>query len=774
MKVFKGAGQIFAAFLAVLLLASCGGGGGGGSGGGGGNQASSSSEPGTVKNGAYSISVDKTSVDFDVPFKGSTGIATIKVTYSGDGLIAGSLPGETLDSHLGVSLVATSSTTANLNLSVNYSFTEARTYTQRLRLVTGKEDGSKYVTKDIVITMKQLDGFAVTAYTGDIAGLWGDTPRTAEFLIESFAKKWTVSSSFAGLTFSADTGTGNKSITVSYDPLKTPVNTKNVEVVFTADTGEKVVKTLNFVLTAPDFSTTNLDINFPNQVLGKSLEPVDIDLNTNNIPLTWTATLPAWLSAKSLTGVTGKDKLQVYVDASKFPEQDGILSGQIHVQADLPGGKVERDIKVNFPYQQTRMQASQAAFAFSDYGTNQAHEGDFWINTPTNSNTQVVSNSSWLTIDSVADSKVQFHLNAGALPQGFQTAEIALSQPDNKAVVPTKVYVGYYKSGAPLIFGAASTLPREAFAVRDKLGPYIYIGNGEDSGKIITKYNLATRSVEKTLEIKEYPVSSLVISDDGQYMFGLSYDRNVYSGRLIIINLKDFSSYSIAPMNNNSLERALYARISGKDMVSDGFGLFDAFNGNLLVYSGYSGDAFPSPSGEFSLAAGSDTIGYIHYDYDYLTGEFKRSYILGGISLSGYKIANVSNNGKYLGVLNRPWTQTGSRNLLIYKVDVDAQNRPGFTELHNNLVADEAYEGSPPGIIMGDDGRFALYSVSYGGANKLEVYRADQSLVASHSQPNSFSPSKGKSWFYTSDSKALIYFEGAIGENQTLYIYATE
>lgn len=786
MKCFDGKTQWFLMFLTIGLLSACGGGGGSSRDDTGGGSQTSSSSGNTVTESTYSISVDKSAISVDLPFKsGPTAPVTIQVTYAGDGLIAGFPPEEAVNTHLGVGLISTSSTTANLTINVNSTFIEAKTYIQHVRLVTGKEDGSKYVIKDIEVTIKQLDGFAITAYASGITGLWGDTPRTADFLIETIGKKWTVSSPTAGITFSTDKGESKKQITVSYDYLKTPVNTESVDIVFAADTGETITKTLNFSLYAPDFSRPIQDVNLPNQRFGQALAPIALDLSTGKTPLGWTATLPAWLSATKLAGVTGQDNLQLYVDPSKFPDKDTLLTGNIHIQADLLGGKIERDIKTSFSYQQARMQPSQAAFAFSDYATNEAHNGEFWINTPTDASTQVVSNSSWLKVDSVVDSKVKFHLNTSSLPAGFQTAEISLSQPNSKAFVATKVHVGYYKSNSPITYGAATNWGSNAYAVKDKLGPWLYVGRSDkEVGNTLIKYNYITRSVEKTLEIKELRgVGSLVVSDDGQYLFGLSYDYERYFGRIIIIDLKDFSRYTIVPAQVNGAEVMQFVNIDGKLMVSAEGILFDAFTGEIVPHS-YSGGYWltlpSSPSGEYSIFGNTDSLGYIHYDYNHLTDELSGGNYVSQVNLAGDKIMRQSNNGDYLGVLKRDWSVTGSRILSVYKIGKGALNTPSFTQLHTGKTVDEDNEASPSGVVVGDDGRYALYSTSFGLANRLDIYRSDQSLVASYANEDilhskdGLVQQKGRSWFYSSDNKALIYFQGPFGYDQTLYIYPAD
>lgn len=769
MRLFNSMKQLFVTGIIFCFLTACGGGGGGG----GTTQSAASSNDNTVKEENYSISVDQSTLNIDVPFDIASNpqpVFTIKVTFNGDGLIAGFPPGEEFNSNIGIGLTSTSATTADLTIRATFTFQEAKTHTKRVRLVTGKADGSKFITKDIIVNLRQLDGLGVTTSDGSgFSGLWGGHPDKMDYQVRTLAQKWTVSSAFDGLTLSTTEGSGYRTVSVSYDYRKVPLNTQSAELVFTAESGESITKTINFDLDAPDFNTVNTDVLFPGQKLAQPVEPIDIDLQvTENQALPWTATLPEWLSAKSLTGTTGLDKLQVYVDPAQFPDQDGDLTGTIHVKAEVPGGKVERDIQVSFPYQRTRIQPSKAAFAFSDYATSQTHSDEFWLNIPIDSNTQVVSNSDWVIIDSVADQRVKFHLDTTNLPAGYQTAEISISQAGNNAFVPAKAFVGYYKSATPFTFGAAGSWPRHAYAVRDKLGPWIYVANDvKDSTSTITKYNLATRTVENTVKVTEVTgVNSLAVSDDGQYLFGLGYDENRGRMWLIKIDLKDFNTYYLLPtIASNSTELHFFT-INGKPLLVSSR-MFDAFTGQSVT-----GPA-PFDTGEYSFA-GYDSIGYLRYDYDYLTNQTFQGEITGLVSLPGNKgRMNLSSHGRYLGFFHQPGAGSTQKTAYVYKVDRDGNNNPTLTELHHGKTVDEPLSNYPADILVGDNGQLALFNLVEGGANKLEIYRADQSLVASYPR-ESLWDRKGTTWTFTADNKALVYFQVSFSESQTLYIYAVD
>lgn len=159
--------------LLCLVLSACGGGGsGGGSSGGSGNGGGGSN---------YSISLSVPSLSFDVQQDtASSSPKTVSVTFVGDGVVVGTLPGQTVPTWLSVSGPSTAAGgTTSVQVSVNSGSAPGQ-YSFTLRFATGKADGSQVVYADLPITATIHESFALVAGGGlTFQGLEGGTTATA-------------------------------------------------------------------------------------------------------------------------------------------------------------------------------------------------------------------------------------------------------------------------------------------------------------------------------------------------------------------------------------------------------------------------------------------------------------------------------------------------------------------------------------------------------------------------------------------------------------------
>ena len=133
--------------LLSLLLVACGGGGDSGGGGGGGGGGGSN----------YSISVAPTSVSINGLAGASPVSQAVTVTFRGDGVVIGTLPGQTLPPWLSVSGPSASTSPASVDIIAQPNVAPG-TYSATLRFVTGKADGSNVVYVDVPISYTVVQG----------------------------------------------------------------------------------------------------------------------------------------------------------------------------------------------------------------------------------------------------------------------------------------------------------------------------------------------------------------------------------------------------------------------------------------------------------------------------------------------------------------------------------------------------------------------------------------------------------------------------------------
>jgi len=127
--------------LALLALSACGGGGGGGGTGG----------------TTYSISLSQNTLSFSGVFSADPQHQSIVVSFVGDGVVVGTLPGQTKPDWLTVGAPAQSTSPVTVDV-VASMLTTPGSYSTTLRFATGKADGSQVVYKDVTINLQVVPG----------------------------------------------------------------------------------------------------------------------------------------------------------------------------------------------------------------------------------------------------------------------------------------------------------------------------------------------------------------------------------------------------------------------------------------------------------------------------------------------------------------------------------------------------------------------------------------------------------------------------------------
>ncbi len=133
------------ALVTVFLAATaCGGGGG------------SSNGP------SYSITVSQSSVTFSGVSGGDPLHQSIIVNFVGDGVVVGTLPGQTRPDWLTVSAPAQSASPVTVDISAS-TLVVPGSYSVTLRFATGKADGTNVVYKDVVVSLQLVAGTWIRA-----------------------------------------------------------------------------------------------------------------------------------------------------------------------------------------------------------------------------------------------------------------------------------------------------------------------------------------------------------------------------------------------------------------------------------------------------------------------------------------------------------------------------------------------------------------------------------------------------------------------------------
>ncbi|WP_242344021.1 BACON domain-containing protein [Anaeromyxobacter terrae] len=331
-----------AALLALSL--ACSGGGGGGT--------------------AYSLQVSTASLVFAAERNAPIPAAqTLTATFRGDGLLAGYPPGISQPGWLSVDVVSSTASSATLSVRVNTTSLSAGTYRTTLRLVTGKQDGSAVVYKDVAVQYTVTAGLAASATSLAFTGFDGTAPAQKSITLTSdvLPKDWTLAVEPAGsgatdwLVLSATSGTLATATTdVQVGAAVRPPGSYSASLVLRDGTGSVRSRISASYQVAPAFALGGtLTTRVTEAATSASLDlPLLLDSKldaASGATHLWQATSTAdWLSVIPATGDLAADaSLTVRLDPAKlWALANGTYSGTITV-ATTQGGVTTASVPVS-------------------------------------------------------------------------------------------------------------------------------------------------------------------------------------------------------------------------------------------------------------------------------------------------------------------------------------------------------------------------------------------------------------------------------------------
>jgi hypothetical protein len=308
-----------ASAFTCLIVAACGGGGGGSASSSSGGTGSSSSGGST----GHTLTLSRSRVDlYSENFFSSGSTEFVDVTFSGAGLVVGTLPGETQPSWLTVfDPQVTSPTQARVTLSF---FQQAldnvpQRNSVTLRFATGNADGSGVVFRDLVVT-GTLDHTVspplhVLTHVRDAAA----SPSTTLDVLTRNAT-WEASSDVPWLQVSPTSGSGNAILQVTTSPGALPEG-DHVGLISVRDTVTQRTKTATVRM---GVNPRRLEVDRRgvalSSTLGRSRLQADIRVSdTSGQPGRWKLTDDAdWLTANVTQGA-GASVVTLEATAANLP-----------------------------------------------------------------------------------------------------------------------------------------------------------------------------------------------------------------------------------------------------------------------------------------------------------------------------------------------------------------------------------------------------------------------------------------------------------------------
>ncbi len=302
---------------AAAMLSACGGGGGG--------------DRVPVVDDSTSISISANALSFTaVQGAASPAAQTVTVSYVGDGVLVGSLPGQQIPPWLSVTARNQVTTQQSVfNVSVSTFGMAVGTYSTTIRFVTGRADGSATRTADLSITIIVAEPFGATAPTltfteidGDPAGTLPSAGFTAQIRGDNIA--WRAVGTQSWIAFDATSGSAKGPLVIRVNRQALPVGTHTAQVQVIDD---RSVRTITFPITYTiraaklTVNRTSLTYNVTPATIASELNATvqvsdEIDGANSAKAVQWTAsTNKSWLSVSAPSGNTSPPKtLTVSVD----------------------------------------------------------------------------------------------------------------------------------------------------------------------------------------------------------------------------------------------------------------------------------------------------------------------------------------------------------------------------------------------------------------------------------------------------------------------------
>jgi hypothetical protein len=300
--------HVFAIGTMCFLLSACGGGGGGDGGGGGGGDDTS-------------ISLSTSSLSFEAyASSGGSPPQQITVSFSGAGVVIGTLPGQTLPIWLPTpSVVSQTGSQALVSIRTFTSTLQPGTYTSTLRFVTGREDQTNLKTSDLVVTLRVNAPMSASvsgtlnflALEGDPAGARATGASTIRIAGDRLA--WQATADQPWVRFDATSGTQPRDLVVSVDRQSLGIGTYTAQI-RVRDDNSTATRTfpINLEIRRARLTASVAELAFtldPATVAANMERTIAVSDELNGqVPshaISWTATVDdSWLELSSTSGST--------------------------------------------------------------------------------------------------------------------------------------------------------------------------------------------------------------------------------------------------------------------------------------------------------------------------------------------------------------------------------------------------------------------------------------------------------------------------------------
>jgi hypothetical protein len=352
-------GRAAAATLGVAVLALSLACGGSGSNGGGGT---------VVGGGGYSLELSATSVALSADRNGYMPAKTVMATFVGDGLVAGYPPGVSAPGWLSVSIGTPAGGSATVTLRTNTTSLTPGDYQTTVRIVTGKQDGSVVVYKDVAVDYVVRAGLQAATAPMSFSSVDGIAAplKTLTLTSDVLPKAWTLAVQSIGnapsdwVVLPATSGTlSTASADVQVGAAARPPGTYNATLVVKDDTGlTRAGIQLTYNVTAAFTLSGTLSTRVTEAATLASLD-LPLALHTNldaatGAGRTWQATSTAdWVSVVPTSGDLSADAiLAVRLDPAKlWALANGYYGATITVAAQAGGTTASVPVSLNLALQ---------------------------------------------------------------------------------------------------------------------------------------------------------------------------------------------------------------------------------------------------------------------------------------------------------------------------------------------------------------------------------------------------------------------------------------
>jgi len=258
--------------LLVVVTAGCGGGGGGGGG---------------TPTPTYTISLTTQALNFSGAELTTIPPQAVGVTFSGAGIVVGTLPGQTQPGWLVLEAYNQSSPTqVSFPIRVVTAGLAPGTYSTTLRFVTGDANGNNAVFADLGVTLTLREGFKVTqtgaipgplnlAFNGVVSGATIVTPQTGHAVeVRGEGIAWSVqpgAPTWIRVTPSSGSAAGTATVTAVTAGLAAGPHTGNIvfrDATSSRDVTVSVVLNMSYPTTSITLTDTTYDVDNTTDVSG--------------------------------------------------------------------------------------------------------------------------------------------------------------------------------------------------------------------------------------------------------------------------------------------------------------------------------------------------------------------------------------------------------------------------------------------------------------------------------------------------------------------------